>query len=425
MKTTVYDAQLSGYIKLVLVALLLFIAVVSACSTENSERETEQFLKQHIEWLSGEERGGRLAGSAQEAASANYLENLFLQFGLEPAGDDDTYVQQFVLSGPMAEAMEVENYQSRNIMGVVRGTEFPNQYIIVGAHYDGQGNGGIISMNHGAEPSIHYSADDNASGTAGLLWLAKRFAENPARRSVLFAAFSGEELGLLGSRYMADNTDVSRDSLLAMINLDMIGRLDGSGVTIFGTGTSPVWSSVLQDTPVPDSLTIVTAPTGTGASDHTSFYDIGVPVLHYFSGIHDQYHRESDIADLIDYTGMTMILEHVEGVVRNLSGYSPDEVTFTQTGGDRATGMPSDGVAMGVFPDYTWPGSGFRIERVSPGSAAERGGVEPGDVVIRMNDREITDIYDYMEALSDFKRGETADVRVNRNGDTVELRITF
>lgn len=425
MKTTVNGAQFSGYGISIQAAFFLFVTVVSACSTSNSEKETEQFLKQHIVWLSGEERAGRLAGSAEEAASANYLENLFLQFGLEPAGDDDTYVQQFVLSGPMAETMEVENYQSRNILGVVRGTEFPNQYVIVGAHYDGQGDGGIISMNHEAEPSIHYSADDNASGTAGLLWLAKKFAENPVRRSVLFAAFSGEELGLLGSRYMADDLEISSDSILAMINLDMIGRLDGSGVTIFGTGTSPLWSSVLQNTATPDSLTIVTAPTGTGASDHTSFYDIGVPVLHYFSGVHDQYHRESDTSDLIDYKGMAMILDHVEGVLRHLSGYAPGDVPFTETGGDRSAGMPSDGVKLGVFPDYTWSGSGFRIEGVSTGSVAERGGIEPGDVIVRMNDVEITDIYSYMEALVDFSSGQTVNVGINRNDEAVELRITF
>lgn len=425
MKATLNGSQISGYGKSVQVLLLLFVTVATACSTANSEKETEQFLREHIEWLSGEERAGRLAGSAEEAASANYLENMFLQFGLEPAGDDDTYVQQFVLSGPMPEAMKVENFQSRNILGVVRGSEFPDQYIIVGAHYDGQGNGGIISMNHGGEPSIHFSADDNASGTAGLLWLAKRFAENPARRSVLFAAFSGEELGLLGSRYMADDLEMPRDSLLAMINLDMIGRLDGSGVTIFGTGTSPVWSTVLQNTPVPDSLTIVSASTGTGASDHTSFYDIGVPVLHYFSGIHDQYHRESDIAELIDYTGMTMILSHVEEVVRQLSGYRPEEVSFTETGGGRPEGMPSGTVTLGVFPDYTWSGSGFRIDGVSPGSVAERGGLEPDDIIIRMDDMEITDIYDYMEALTQFSTGQSVDLLVNRNGESVELGITF
>ncbi|WP_146198567.1 M28 family peptidase [Rhodohalobacter mucosus] len=425
MMRIVNGTQFSAYGNPIQVFLLLLVTVISACSTVNSERETEEFLREHIEWLSGEERAGRLAGSAEEAATANYLENIFLQFGLEPAGDEDTYVQQFVLSGPMPEAMGVENYQSRNVLGLIRGTEFQNQYIIVGAHYDGQGNGGMISMNHGGEPSIHYSADDNASGTSGLLLLAKRFAENPARRSVLFAAFSGEELGLIGSRHMADHLEMPRDSLLAMINLDMIGRLDGSGVTIFGTGTSSAWSSILRKTPVPDSLTIVSAPSGTGASDHTSFYDINIPVLHYFSGIHDQYHRESDTAELIDYTGMMMILDHAEGVVRNLAEYSPEEVTFTETAGGRPEGMPSGTVTLGVFPDYTWSGNGFRLDGVNKGSVAERGGIEPGDVIIRMDDMEITDIYDYMEALAEFSIGQSVDVIVNRNGETVELRITF
>lgn len=407
--------------------LLLFMAM-AACSSPAGEKTSESFLREHVEWLSSEERAGRLAGSVSEASSANYLENLFLQYGLEPAGDDDTFVQQFVLSGPMAEAMNADNFQSRNILGIVRGTEYPDQYIIVGAHFDGQGSGGIISMNHDAEESsIHYSADDNASGTAGLLWLAREFANEPPSRSILFAAFSGEELGLLGSRFMAENLAMPQDSLLAMINLDMIGRLDGSGVTIFGTGSSPVWNSVMQKAAVPDSLTIVTASTGTGASDHTSFYDIGVPVLHYFSGIHDQYHRESDTADLIDYPGMVMILEHVENAIRVLSDYSANEIAFTETEkeSDQPAGMPSDSVTLGVFPDYTWSGNGFRIDDVISGGAAESGGLEPGDVIIQMNEREIADIYDYMEALAEFNRGETVNVRVDRDNEILTLQVTF
>jgi hypothetical protein len=405
--------------------MLLFMAV-AACSVSSGEKSSEAFLREHVEWLSSEERAGRLAGSVSEASSANYLENLFLQFGLEPAGDDDTYVQQFVLSGPMAEAMDADNFQSRNILGIVRGAEYPDQYIIVGAHFDGQGSGGIISMNHDAEePSIHYSADDNASGTAGLLWLAREFAYEPPSRSILFAAFSGEELGLLGSRFMADHLAIPQDSLLAMINLDMIGRLDGSGVTIFGTGSSPVWDSVMQEAAVPDSLTIVKASTGTGASDHTSFYDIGVPVLHYFSGIHEQYHRESDTAELIDYPGMVMILEHAENVIRVLSDFSASEIAFSETESDQPAGMPSDSVTLGVFPDYTWSGDGFRIEDVTSDGAAESAGFEPGDIIIQMNEREIADIYDYMEALAEFSPGETVNVRVNRENEILTLQVTF
>lgn len=424
MRSEQFQIQSSrGFPRSIYILFLFFI--VSACSSSGDEKSPSMFLMEHVEWLSDEERAGRLAGSLTEASSANYLENQFLQYGLEPAGDDDTYVQQFVLSGPMAEAMDADNFQSRNILGVVRGEQFPDQYIIIGAHYDGQGSGGIISMNHDGEPAIHYSADDNASGTAGLLWLAKEFANEPASRSILFAAFSGEELGLLGSRHMAANLDVPKDSLLAMINLDMIGRLEGSGVTIFGTGSSPEWESIMREASVPDSLTIVTASTGTGASDHTSFYDIGVPVLHYFSGIHDQYHRETDIAELIDYSGMVMILEHVENVVRVLSDYTADEIAFTETNDEPPVGMSSDSVTLGVFPDYTWSGNGFRIDGVSSGGAAEAGGLEPGDIIVQMDNVEIEDIYDYMEALAEFSKGETVDVRVNRDNEILTLQVTF
>jgi hypothetical protein len=405
--------------------MLLMLSGILACNSADREQTPELILKEHIEWLASDERAGRLAGTLNEAESATYIENQFLQFGLVPAGDEDIYLQQFTLSGPMAQAMEVENYLSRNVLGMVRGTEYPDQYIIIGAHYDGQGNGGIISMDHDGERALHNSADDNASGTAGLLWLAKQFSEQPAERSVLFAAFSGEELGLLGSRYMAGQLQISRDSILAMINLDMIGRLNGSGLTIFGTGTSPVWSDLLEETAVNDSLTIVTASSGTGASDHTSFYDIGIPVLHYFSGTHEQYHRENDTSDLIDLSGMVMILDHVEEMIRNLAGYDADDVGFTETGGGRSTQMPTDGVTLGVIPDYSWPGTGFRIESVRSGSAADNAGIQSGDVIVRMGSQTINDIYGYMEALGEFSRGQTIMVQVLRDDRAVNLEVTF
>lgn len=413
-----------SYLKFPAIVVFVFTGIL-ACNRADRVQTADLFLKEHIEWLSSNERAGRLAGTENEAASANYIENLYLQIGLEPAGDDDTYLQQFTLTGPMAQAMEVENFLSRNVLGVVRGTEFPDQYIIVGAHYDGQGNGGIISMNHAGDPALHNSADDNASGTAGLIWLAKQLAEQPATRSVLFAAFSGEELGLLGSRYMAGDLQISRDSILAMINLDMIGRLDGSGVTIFGTGTSPVWNNIMDESAADDSLTIVTASSGTGASDHTSFYDIGIPVLHYFSGTHEQYHRETDTSNLIDYQGMVMILNHAEEVIRNLAGFNASDVEFTETAGGRSTQMPSDGVTLGVVPDYSWTGNGFRIESVRSGSPAEDAGILSGDVIVRMGEQDVGDIYVYMEALGNFSRGQTITVRINRDGRTVNLDVTF
>jgi len=200
--------------------------LISGCSSQSSELTQEEFLQEHIEWLASDELQGRLAGTVHEAESANYIADNFLQYGVLPAGDRGTYFQQFTLSGPMADVMGVDNHLSRNVVGQIEGSEYPGRYIIIGAHYDGQGRGGMISMSHDKEDVIHNSADDNASGTAGLLYLARELAQNPMRTSVKFVAFSGEELGLQGSRHYVDEMEIQKDSVLAMINLDMIGRLD-------------------------------------------------------------------------------------------------------------------------------------------------------------------------------------------------------
>jgi hypothetical protein len=405
-------------------SLLVFCLILISCSAVENEVSASEFLRGHITWLADDAREGRLAGSAQEAAAANYIEDLFLSFGLEPAGDDNTYLQHFRLTGPMPQAMKIENYLSRNVVGMVRGTTYPGRYIIVGAHFDGQGYGGIISMNHGGEPAIHNSADDNASGTAGLLWLARQFAGTPAPVSVIFVAFSGEELGLLGSRYFAAEMEMPRDSLLAMINLDMIGRLEGRDLTIFGTGTSDAWGEIL-DSVTHDSLSVRSAPSGSGASDHTSFYEKGIPVLHYYSGTHDDYHRETDTADKIDYAGLKWITEHAEAVLRTVAEKEPADMTFTATDSGRSMVMPTDGVSLGVIPDYAFSGDGFRIERVREGSVAEQAGMRDGDVITAMLDEPVADIYAYMELLGKISSGDSVSVTIRRDDEEFELTANF
>ncbi len=409
-----------SFLSSLLVLSLFFVS----CSGHDNEISPSEFFKTHVTWLADDEREGRLAGSAQEAAAANYIENLFLSFGLEPAGDENTYLQHFRLTGPMPQAMQVDDHLSRNVAGIVQGTEYPDRFIIVGAHYDGQGNGGIISMNHGGEPDIHNSADDNASGTAGLLWLAKEIAADPLPVSVIFVAFSGEELGLLGSRYYAASMEMPADSVLAMINLDMIGRLEGRELTIFGTGTSDAWDGILDEVRH-DSLTIRASSSGSGASDHASFYEVGIPVLYYFSGTHDDYHRETDTAEKIDYRSMEWITWHASAVIREVSALSPDELNFLETEAERPAMMPTNGVSLGVIPDYGYPGEGFRIESVRGGSVAERAGILGGDVVVKMKEEPVADIMAYMQLLGDIEPGSTIPVVVRRGEEHIELSVTF
>ncbi len=408
---------------------ILFITIFSAfliagCANRN-ETETElPGLQQHIEWLADDQREGRLAGTSSEAESANYIADYFLRVGASPAGDDGTYFQQFTLEGPMPQAMNVENHISRNVVAFIEGEEHPGRYIILGAHYDGQGSGGIISMDHGGEPSIHNSADDNSSGTAALLELARHYAENRPSVSVVFAAFSGEELGLIGSSHFVDTMEIDVEDILAMINMDMIGRMEEDKLTIFGTGSADIWDSLLDDIS-DDSLDITRTPSGSGASDHASFYRTGIPVLHYFTGTHDDYHRPTDTADKINYTGIEKVMSHVIETVEELSRYSPDEIEFRESTDPRQTGVMMDGPSLGVTPDYNWGGEGFRISSVREGMPAKEAGLEAGDLIIQIGDKKIADIYEYMETLSDYDVGDTMEVTVLRDDETLTFTIQF
>ena len=404
--------------------LALFMLVYTACEPGETSLTNEEFLREQISWLSDPDRGGRLAGSPEEAETAVYIATLLQESGLLPAGEEETFFQHFPLSGPVASMLGAENRISRNVIAEVTGTRYPERKIIIGAHYDGQGMGGQISMDHGGVPALHPGADDNASGAAGLLWLARHFSENPASHTIRFIFFSGEEMGLLGSRYFVETHRENLDQVLAMINLDMIGRLTDGNLTLFGTGTSNVWEHLLDQVSV-DSLTVSRVETGSGSSDHTSFYDAGVPVLHYFTGAHTDYHTPADTPDLINYSGIRVVLNHVVELISGLDVLDRSEIEFRESTDPRRQSVMSGGVTLGVLPDYSYSGFGFRIDGVRAGQPAELAGLQRGDTIIRMGDREISDIYSYMEALQTFEAGDELLLLAVREGEEMEFFIIF
>lgn len=407
-----------------LLTALFFLLTFTACQDNEPRLSDQEFLSEHLSWLSDPERGGRLAGSPEEAEAAVYIASRFEKYGLLPAGEDETFFQHFTLRGPVASMLGAEERISRNVIAAVPGKRYSDRKIIIGAHYDGQGMGGQISMDLGGEPAIHPGADDNASGTAGLLWLARHFAASPADHTLLFAAFSGEEMGLLGSRYYVESQRENLDRVLAMINLDMIGRLTDGNLTLFGTGTSNVWDHILEQI-VSDSLTISKVETGSGSSDHASFYDAGVPVLHYFTGVHQDYHTPADLEEKINYDGMELILNHITELIGDLDEMDLSEIEFRPSTDPRPQSMRSGGVTLGVMPDYSFSGNGFRIDGVREGQPAELAGMMRGDVIIRMDETEIRDIYTYMEALQHFEPGDEILLYAIREGEEREFFIIF
>lgn len=300
--------------------------------------------------------------------------------------------------------------------------------VVLGAHYDHLGYGeDNNSMLRTSEKLIHNGADDNASGTAALIELAKLLkASKNKNNNYLFLAFSGEELGLNGSKFFTDHPSIDLQRVSYMINMDMVGRLNDSSkaVTVGGYGTSPFWGEALgKFNTKKQPLTLKFDSSGTGPSDHTSFYRKDIPVLFFFTGLHSDYHRPSDDADKINYTGEWQIIKLIEEIVQaaNLKG----KLAFTKTREVQTTTSTRFSVTMGIMPDYTFSGSGVRVDGVSDNRPAKKAGIKTGDVILQLGDFSTTSMEGYMQALSKFKKGDKAKVKYKRGEETMEAEVEF
>ena len=295
--------------------------------------------------------------------------------------------------------------------------------VVIGAHYDHLGMGGEGSLFRG-DPAIHNGADDNASGTAALIELARRLAGKPGQKNnYLFIAFSGEEKGLLGSNYFVKHPTVNMRTVNYMMNMDMVGRIkpDDKVLLIHGTGSSPAWTTVIDSNM--NGLRIHRAESGVGPSDHTSFYLDSVPVLHFFSGTHSDYHKPSDDEPLINYDGEVAIMQIMETIIARLN--DKPKLVFSKTQDDSSQDVPRFKVTLGVVPDYAFEGEGMRIDGVTEGKPAAKAGLLKGDTVIQLGEHKVTDMMSYMKALGKFSKGETTKVKVQRGKEVVEKDITF
>jgi len=300
--------------------------------------------------------------------------------------------------------------------------------IILGAHFDhlGYGEDGGSLFRTG-ESQIHNGADDNASGTAALIELARKLKTSSAKNNnYLFIAFSGEELGLFGSKYFTEHSTVDLKNVDYMINMDMVGRLNDSSkvVTIGGYGTSPTWGeafSLLQKERSPFIFKYDSS--GTGPSDHTSFYQKDIPVLFYFTGLHSDYHKPTDDADKINYSGEQLIVEHIYKLVESLN--NKGRLAFTKTRETQTTTSARFSVSLGIMPDYTFSGTGVRADGISDGRPAQKAGIKEGDVIIQLGENNVTSLENYMQALGKFKKGDKANVKFKRGNETLEATVEF
>ncbi len=300
--------------------------------------------------------------------------------------------------------------------------------VIIGAHYDHLGRGGPASMYHGPVPEIHNGADDNASGVAALLELARYFegARDQLKYSLLFISFSGEEAGLLGSTHFADHMTIDSTKVRMMINMDMIGRLKDqeNGLAILGTGTCEQFKNYF-DSLKSDGVKMTFKESGIGPSDHTAFYNKNIPVLYFFTGPHADYHKPTDDIDKIDSHGIVQVADIVGGIITHFDQYSGPLVFAKTKGGTEGHRRPQFSVTLGVMPDYVAETKGLRIAGVMPDRPGERAGIQKGDVIVKMGNYDIGDISDYMNALSKFKKGDSVQVVVERGEQTVTLPVQF
>ncbi len=405
----------------------LSITLLFTCQVFAQQLEDDfHWMRLDVVYLSSDLLKGRETGTDGATFAADYIARRFEALGLQPKGNAGGWYQEFpfkVASNPhKLNSPPARKGKDRNVVGYL--DNGAANTVIIGAHYDHLGMGQNGSSLSAGEPAIHNGADDNASGVASMLYLAKKLKDSGAKQNnYLFIAFSGEELGLIGSKYFAEHSTINLATVSYMLNMDMVGRLnEEKALAIYGTGTSPVWNDLLNGIKV-HGIQLRTSESGVGPSDHTSFYLQDIPVLHFFTGQHSEYHKPEDDAHLVNFQGIYEVSEFILAVIEQTN--DKGQLTFTPTKQDEDRKAAAFKVTLGVMPDYVFGGPGMRIDGVLEDRPAKKAGLKKGDVVIKIGEVDVEDIYGYMEGLAKFNKGDKATVVVKRGDKLVEKEVEF
>jgi len=404
-----------------LFVMVFFLSIIS-CKKNYTHKD---LIKEDVAFLADDALKGRATGTKGELTAANYIGDRFKEMGIEPKGTDG-YFQKFTFL-PKTDPHKDTEYVTMNSDSTITGTNVIGyidnnaaETIIIGAHFDHLGLGGDGSLHRG-DTEIHNGADDNASGTSILLNLASKLKGKNTNNNYLFMAFSGEEMGLLGSNYFVKNPTIDTKAVNYMINMDMVGRLkEDKTIAVYGVGTSPRFSQTLNS--LKGDFNLVEKESGVGPSDHTSFYLSDIPVLHFFTGQHEDYHKPSDDFDKLNYEGMYAISDYIFNVISELN--ESEKLAFRKTKNESEE-VPRFKVGLGVVPDYLYSGKGMRIDGTREDTPAVRAGLKKGDVVLKLGEHEVTDMMSYMKALSTFEKGNTTKIVIERSGEKIEAELTF
>jgi aminopeptidase N len=387
---------------------------------------SEERILAHVKYLASEELEGRGLGSEGLEKAADYITSEFKKAGLKPGGDDNSFFQVWQDKG----GKENKMMTLKNVVGVIPGkkTEWNDQSLIVCAHYDHLGFG-WPDVREGNEGKIHYGADDNASGVAVMLELAKLLGNNSsADRTIVFIAFTGEESGLRGSRYyIKSSKKYPAKKIMGAINLDTIGRLGKNKILILSSSSASEWKHIAMGIGFVTGIEYELVSQDLDASDQVSFIDAGVPAIQIFSGSNRDYHRPSDRVDKIDTAGMVKIATFAREAIVYLAERE-DPMTFTGTAISDKKHFPSGPkrkAGTGIMPDFAFQGKGVRAAEVAPDSPAAKAGLQKGDVIIGLGEQRVENLREYSNALKNYQTGDTTMILFLHEGKEIESKITL
>jgi hypothetical protein len=380
-------------------------------------------LEQDVRSLASDGMEGRAIGSEGLERASRLVARRFKSLGLQPAFPErggllDGYLQDFTAAGYPPSA---------NVVGVLPGAaDVTPRAIVIGAHLD------HLGRDPGLEgDTVYNGADDNASGVAALLAIARMLTLEPPRereRAVVFVVFSGEESGLLGSRYYAEHPLFPAEQVLAMINLDTVGRLRDRQLIVFGTGTAREFPAILEGLNQAFGLRLALRPEGAGASDQTAFFEKDIPALHLFTGPHEDYHRVTDSADRVDCAGLATVTNFAGELARYLR-YRDLPLTFFAAGraqAEKLKQMPKTErrVSLGFMPDFAQASGGVKVGMVTPGGAAAAAGLQTGDVITAIDGEATDTLVDYTAALRAHTPGDAVTLTMRRGAETLSVTAT-
>ena len=383
-------------------------------------------VQSDVRYLASDALEGRLVGTPGYDSAAAYAARELRRLGLRPGGDSGTYFQRWTIAATTAtRAANVADRPAYNVVGILPGADrsLRGQAIVVGAHLDHLGVGRFGDPGPDTTAQLHNGADDNASGAAAVLEMARLLTAARPRpaRTVVFVLFDAEEEGALGSSWYSDHPAVPMDSTLAMLNLDMVGRLTNRRLLALGALSASEWPSLLDSVNAPYRLDIRASGDGWGASDHSAFFAHKRPVLHFFTDVHSDYHRAADDWDKVDSDGIVEVASLASDLVRRLAS-RPGPLTFVDAPPPAPPVAGAGGRAsLGTIPDMASEPGGVRLQGVRAGTPAEAAGIRAGDVVIGMDRDTIANLQDYFNALARHQPGDRVEVRVRRGDQVLTL----